>query len=261
MNAHHARIEDAPRMSRSDVRTGMAVGAIIATVISTHAARANRTFACPAWPPRCSQISSTQQPANAAPKYGHGDSGGRRTGTTSSMSATSTSDHYSDRIARTTTPGKPPRHTAARWEFDSVGLARTIAAERRRLAMSTRELSRRSGVSQPYVIALERARSSADRCGPNPTVDVIARLAHALGSNPQRLFTAALRPIGQHALLVVEDHQRTALEHVQRVTGESVNCWISATSADARRPVGTAGIQVSYGRRYWRFPYRFSTLW
>lgn len=161
------------------------------------------------------------------------------------MLVASTNDHYSDRIARPTTPGNP----ATRWEFDSVGLARTLAAERRRLAMSTRELSHRAGVSQAYIVALERARTSAGRRGPNPTVDVIARLAHALGADPQRLFAAAVRPIGRHALLVVDDHQRPAIEHVQRLTGGSIDCWISATPADVPQPVDAAGIHSISLRR------------
>ena len=62
--------------------------------------------------------------------------------------------------------------------FDGVRFAHALIAARRQLGRSTRDIAKRADVSQPYVVALERAARGVD--GPTPTIDVLVRLAAAL---------------------------------------------------------------------------------
>ena len=115
---------------------------------------------------------------------------------------------------------------------------------RQRLGLSTRDLSRIAGISQPYVVALERAGNSGLRRGHTPTVQVVARLSHALGCEPAALFSAALRRVGRHALLVVEDSERSPLElarHATDAAGGGADIWVVAGSSHATR--GTTGVE------------------
>lgn len=118
-----------------------------------------------------------------------------------------------------------------RWEFDPIGLARMLAAWRDERGWSTRDLSRRAGISQAYVVALERSRRPGRRSGPTPTVDVVARLADAFGAEPTALFAAALRPLGRHALLLVNDADRSPLAHVAAACTGQVEAWILASAS------------------------------
>ena len=97
--------------------------------------------------------------------------------------------------------------------------------------MSTRELARRAGISQAYVVALERSRNTSQANSPAPTVDVLARLAAALRIEPTQLFAAALRQAGQHVLLVVEDHHRSVLDHARVATCGEIQTWVWAASS------------------------------
>ncbi len=142
-----------------------------------------------------------------------------------------TGDHYSDRIR----PPQKLQQPTGNWEFDSVGLARAIIDGRHRLGWSTRQLARRAGISQPYVVALERSRTTSLPNGPTPTVDVVARLAEALDIAPVELFSATLRQVARHVLLVTEDDQRSPLEHARTVTQSRVDTWILAASSAGKQ--------------------------
>ncbi len=134
-----------------------------------------------------------------------------------------TAEHYSDRIVTTRhSPDSPTR-----WEFDSVGLARTVSGSRIALGWSTRELARRARISQSYVVALERPGSMPGEGGPTPTLDVVARLAAAIGIDVHQLVSAGLRPVGRHVLLVVDDHTVPTLERA-RGAATSVDRWLVA---------------------------------
>lgn len=119
-----------------------------------------------------------------------------------------------------------------RQEFDPAGFAATLAAARGTRGWSTRELARRAGVSQPYVVALERGSER----GPTPTVEVIARLANAFHLDPKVLFDESLRAARRHVLLVIEGPEQPTLEIVRQATGEPDLAWMwAATSVTARR--------------------------
>ena len=123
------------------------------------------------------------------------------------------------------------------WEFDAVAFARALVTGRQRLGFSTRELSRRAGISQAYVVALERAATEPATATPTPTVEVMARLADALGRTPRSLLDLSLRRSGRHVLLVLEDGTRSPLTHVHRACGDDHLRWIwAASSPDAPRP-------------------------
>lgn len=117
------------------------------------------------------------------------------------------------------------------WEFDAVAFARALVAGRQRHGFSTRELSRRAGISQPYVVALERAATDPAAATPTPTVDVMARLADALGHTPRSLLDLAVRRKGRHVLLVLEDDTRSPLTQVNRACGHDHLRWIWAASS------------------------------
>lgn len=108
-----------------------------------------------------------------------------------------------------------------------------MADARLRLQLSTRDLARRAGISQAYVVALERARNSGGQHGPTPTVDVVAALAHALGLDPVKLFTSGLRSAGRHALVVVDDARLPIIGRLREVSGTAVDMWVAARSPNA----------------------------
>lgn len=91
------------------------------------------------------------------------------------------------------------------WHFDAPRFGRALKERREGLGYSTRDLAQRAGVSQSYVVALEGSRSSRDAAGPSPTIDVLVRLASALGSEPAALLEPSVHRSGPHVLLVVED--------------------------------------------------------
>lgn len=103
-------------------------------------------------------------------------------------------------------------------QFNSSGFAKFLHQRREQLHLSTRELAKLANISQPYVVALERARefsASQERKLPTPTVDVIAQLAHALKIDPTTLFQQALRPASRHILLLVDAKHPTPLQIVE----------------------------------------------
>ena len=70
----------------------------------------------------------------------------------------------------------PPTNIAADPAgYDPARLARILRRHRRQHQRSTRELASRAGVSQAYVVALER--NSVDMPPPTPTVEVLVRQA------------------------------------------------------------------------------------
>ena len=84
-----------------------------------------------------------------------------------------------------------------------------------------------AGVSQSYVVALEGSRSSRDGVGPVPTIDVLVRLASALGQTPTDLLSQATAASGPHVLLIV-DSATTLAAHVTTTLVDGVDTWISA---------------------------------
>ena len=93
--------------------------------------------------------------------------------------------------------------------------------------MSTRTLARLAHMSQPYVVALERARAPGVKPGPTPTIDVTARLAAALRIEPEALMRCALRRRGAHVLLVIDESVRSPLDVVAGHT-TSTTQWVLA---------------------------------
>lgn len=118
---------------------------------------------------------------------------------------------------------------APTWNFDAARFGATLAAHRVRVELSTRELARRADVSQSYIVALEGARHRG--VGPTPTVDLVARLAGALGVAPTELFRAGLRRNSTHVLLVVDQPGTPSLQHVRAAAPEGAQQWVVATSA------------------------------
>ena len=116
------------------------------------------------------------------------------------------------------------------WAFASNRFARAVIEARQRLGWSTRELARRSGLSQPYIVALERARSAERAPGPTPTVDVVVRLASALGLDAVALFTAGLRPVGRHVFMVVDESSPATILQARRASNSTTMQWISVGS-------------------------------
>ncbi|MFM2235965.1 MAG: hypothetical protein RL296_1624 [Actinomycetota bacterium] len=112
------------------------------------------------------------------------------------------------------------------FEFDPIGFAQWLFNERKLRGWSTRELSQRAGISQPYVVALERARAGEERRGPTPTVDVVAALAHALDKNLLDMFVFSLRPVAQHVLLVTQGSATPPLDILRAESGETVDNWV-----------------------------------
>jgi len=133
------------------------------------------------------------------------------------------------------------RHTISRqraiWSFDARGFGRELRQRREALGCSTREVADRAGVSQSYVVALEGSRSSRDASGPCPTVDVLTRLASALGVEPWVLLRPSLRRPGPHVLWVVEDDGASMFD-VAKSFVKDVDVWVSAGSrGDTAEPV------------------------
>ena len=112
------------------------------------------------------------------------------------------------------------------FEFDPIGFAQWLFNERTSRGWSTRDLSQRAGISQPYVVALERARAGEERRGPTPTVDVVAALAHALDKNILDMFVYSLRPVAQHVLLVTQGSATPPLDILRAESGETVDNWV-----------------------------------
>lgn len=118
-------------------------------------------------------------------------------------------------------------------QFDSVGFANLLNSNREQLGWSTRELADRAKISQPYVVALERARNtnSKTKKTPTPTVDVIAQLAFALDIDANTLFNQAMKIASRHVLLVVDETAPTPLKIVQRSPINQPQNWLCAAKS------------------------------
>lgn len=112
------------------------------------------------------------------------------------------------------------------FEFDPIGFAQWLFAQRKERGWSTRDLAVRAGISQPYVVALERARAGEERRGPTPTVDVVAALAHALDKNILDIFVYSLRPVGRHVLLVTQGKATPPMDVLRAESGITADSWI-----------------------------------
>ena len=130
------------------------------------------------------------------------------------------------------TAGKPATNNNL-MQFDSVAFANLLHIKRNQLGWSTRELAQRAKISQPYVVALERARNSNSkvRKTPTPTVDVIAQLAYALNIDSNTLFTQAMKIASRHVLLVVDESAPTPLKIVQQSSINQPQTWLCAAKS------------------------------
>jgi transcriptional regulator with XRE-family HTH domain len=117
--------------------------------------------------------------------------------------------------------------------FNATGFAKLLHEKRRELGWSTRELASRAKVSQPYIVALERARSSKSRVKktPTPTVDVVAQIAYALNIDPSELFNKAMQIANRHVLLVVDDSAPEPLQIVKRASINQPHTWLCAAKS------------------------------
>ena len=122
-------------------------------------------------------------------------------------------------------------------QFNAQGFAQLLHWRRLQLGLSTRELATRAKISQPYVVALERARQvspDATRNLPTPTVDVIAQLAHALDIEPVKLFQQAMHLASRHVLLVVDNSSATPLQIVKRANSNHTHIDIKLRKRNSR---------------------------
>lgn len=116
------------------------------------------------------------------------------------------------------------------WEPHRSALARTLLHARTDAGCSTRELARRARISQAYVVALEGGQRT-------PTIDVLARLAEALGLEPTELLERSLRRRAEHLLLVVDDDLTPVVAAARRATRRKAEHWVWASSS-GDTPVG-----------------------
>jgi len=128
---------------------------------------------------------------------------------------------------------RKPAVTNNLMRFDSVGFASLLNNKRNQLGWSTRELAQRAKISQPYVVALERARNSKSKTKktPTPTVDVIAQLAFALDIDANTLFTRAMKIASRHVLLVIDETAPTPLKIVQQASINQPQNWLCAAKS------------------------------
>ena len=143
----------------------------------------------------------------------------------------------------------PPTNIAADPAgYDPARLARILRRHRRQHQRSTRELASRAGVSQAYVVALER--NSVD-IPPTPTVEVLVRLAAAMDRDPLDLFAACLRVRSRHVVLVTDVVTDETLAQAVGASGADECAWVWASSGasvptaarhriDLRRTAGTS---------------------
>ncbi len=122
-------------------------------------------------------------------------------------------------------------------QFNAQGFAQLLHRRRLQLGLSTRELATQAKISQPYVVALERARqvsSDATRNLPTPTVDVIAQLAHALDIEPVKLFQQAMHLASRHVLLIVDNSSATPLQIVKHANSNHTHIDIKLRKRNSR---------------------------
>jgi transcriptional regulator with XRE-family HTH domain len=123
-----------------------------------------------------------------------------------------------------------PEPTNALLQFNPVGFATLLNAKRHQLGWSTRELAQRAKISQPYVVALERARNtnSKTKKTPTPTVDVIAQLAFALNIDANTLFNQSMQISSRHVLLIVDHSATNPLQIVKQASINQPQTWLCA---------------------------------
>lgn len=114
--------------------------------------------------------------------------------------------------------------------FDGTAFARVIVERRHALGLSTREIARRAGISQPYVVALERPRDGRSD-GPVPTVDALVGLAEALELSPVDLLGQVLVPAGRHVVVVRPRDIPVSLDDLRAGSGLD-GPWIWASSRE-----------------------------
>lgn len=142
------------------------------------------------------------------------------------------------------------RHNKTPVVFDATGFARLLVQRRSDLGLSTRQLAQRAHISQPYVVALERAKTTGTPGGPSPTVDMLARLATALQMNASDLFRYSIKPAGKHILLLIEDLDRTSLQRVRQAVAStqasmtSPDSWLIANSSASQRSNDSLSIRL-----------------
>lgn len=131
-------------------------------------------------------------------------------------------------------------------QFDPIGFAQLLNTKRDQLGWSTRQLAERAKISQPYVVALERARNSDSKTlrTPTPTVDVIAKLAFALDIDADTLFNQAMRIASRHVLLVVDETAPTPLKIVKQASINQPQTWVCAEKS------GDISLRRTKSRRY-----------
>ena len=128
-----------------------------------------------------------------------------------------------------------------------MAFARALLSGRRLLGWSTRDLAARAGISQAYVVDLERAAAHPARPGRTPTVDVVARLAHALGFDAAELFAQSMRGVGRHTLLVTDDGQTAAVQAARRRAGRGLDAWVVARTGDTDHDTLSIDLRRSAG--------------
>jgi len=118
-------------------------------------------------------------------------------------------------------------------EFDARRFADWLWRSRSEHNWSTRELALRAGISQPYVVALERARLAHDAGSPTPTVNVVASLAAAFDVDPIALIRKTLRPAPRHVLLVVDGASAPPIDVIREETGGTADVWVCGRGQQA----------------------------
>ena len=111
-------------------------------------------------------------------------------------------------------------------EFDPRKFAEWQSSSRAARGWSTRDLADRAGISQPYVVALERARLSQDVRTPVPTVNVVAAIASALGADPIAILRKVMRLASRHVLLVVDGSALPPIDVIREELGSTVDALI-----------------------------------
>lgn len=103
-------------------------------------------------------------------------------------------------------------------ELDAARFATWLRAARSARQWSTRDVARKAGISQPYVVALEAAVASPAGRAPVPTVNVVAALAATFDADPLDVLRLVLRPAPRHVLLVVDGTTDSPADLVRRAT-------------------------------------------
>lgn len=128
---------------------------------------------------------------------------------------------------------RKPTLLSDRLQFNPAGFAMLLNTKRNQLGWSTRELAQHAKISQPYVVALERARNANSKIKktPTPTVDVIAQLAFALDIDAYTLFNQAMKVASRHVLLVVDESAPTPLQIVKQASINQPKMWLCAAKS------------------------------